>query len=131
VQTDVIRLWLTVALAGALAIATVAVNRSPTVETNAAPAPGASLFQTKGCSGCHTLAGVSTTASVGPNLSDVAAVAGQRIAGMSAADYIRQSLRDPQGFIVPGFEAVAIDMPALSLTEAEVNQLIELLLNQG
>ena len=129
VRIDLIRLWLTVALAGVLAIATVAVYQPQTNGSVAdAPDQGQRLFLAKGCSGCHTLEGVAETASVGPNLSSLRELAGERIPGVSGPDYVRQSLREPQAFIAPGFEASFVNMPTLKLSDSEVQSLIELLL---
>lgn len=128
-RTDLIRLWLTVALAGVLAIATVAVYRpEPAGPAGDAPAPAQLLFLAKGCSGCHTLEGVAQIAAVGPNLTNLAGVAGERIPGVSASDYVRQSLRDPQAFVAPGFETSFVLMPTLKLSASEVESLVELLL---
>jgi len=131
VRTDLIRLWLTVALAGVLAIATFAVYRSqPAGPPESAPEQGRLLFMAKGCSGCHTLQGVAETAAVGPNLTTLAEVAGERIPGVSASDYIRQSVREPQAFIAPGFEASFVSMPTLKLSDSEVESLVEFLITE-
>lgn len=127
--TDLIRLWLTVALAGVLVISTVAVYRPQNAGSVAeAPDQGQLLFLAKGCSGCHTLEGVAETASAGPNLTALREVAGERISGVSGPDYVRQSLREPQAFIAPGFETSSVDMPTLKLSDSEVQSLIDLLL---
>ncbi len=91
-RIDLIRLWLTVALAGVLAIATVAVYRTPASVTTSVcrRTDGALLFQAKGCSGCHTIAGVAEFASIGPNLTHLSEVADERVAGME-----RGGIRDP------------------------------------
>jgi len=60
---------------------------------------GKSVFSTAGCIACHTIEGVSTGA-VGPQLNNVGTVAETRVAGQTAADYIRESIIDPNAFIV-------------------------------
>jgi mono/diheme cytochrome c family protein len=52
-----------------------------------------------GCVTCHSLEPDVTL--VGPSLAGV----GSRVAGMSDADYIRQSIVDPDAYVVPGYEA--------------------------
>jgi cytochrome c oxidase subunit 2 len=128
VRTDLVKLWLTVALAGVLAVATVVVNRPPaTAPTNVAAADqGALLFQAKGCSGCHSITGVAETASIGPNLTRLASVAGERVAGLSAEEYVTQSIRDPQAFTVPDFGPDT--MPTLQVSDTELEVLVEFLL---
>ena len=127
VRTDLIKLWLTVALAGVLAVATVVVNRpAGSAPTNAAAGQGALLFQAKGCSGCHSIAGVAESASIGPNLTRLASVAGERVSGLSAEEYVMQSIRDPQAFTVPDFGPDT--MPTLQVSDREVEVLVEFLL---
>ena len=126
-RTELIKLWLTVALASALAVATVALNRpSAGISPDVAADRGALLFQAKGCSGCHSIAGVSEAASIGPNLTRLASVADERVAGLSAQEYVKQSIRDPQAFTVPDFGPET--MPTLQLSNAELEVLVEFLL---
>jgi mono/diheme cytochrome c family protein len=66
---------------------------------------------------------------IGPSLIGLAERAGQRVAELSAAEYVTQSIREPGAFTVPGYEAGT--MPAFSLTEAEIQALAEYLLNAG
>lgn len=54
------------------------------------------------CGICHTVADAGTTGVIGPELSNIATVAGTRT-GLSAEDYIRQSIEDPGAFIAPDY----------------------------
>ena len=127
-RTDLIRLWLTVALALVLASATVAVYRSSGGGTQVSPDEGALLFQAKGCSGCHTIERVAEFASIGPNLTHLSDVADGRVEGMSAVAYVTQSIRQPQVFTVTGFGAGV--MPTFELSDAEVEALVGFLLTE-
>ena len=126
VRTDLVKLWLSVALAGVLASATVAVYRTPTEHT-AGPVSGALLFQAKGCTGCHSVAGIAEFASICPDLTRLGEVAGERITGMNATAYVTQSIRQPRAFTVDGF-GVGV-MPTFELSEAEVEALVDFLLS--
>ncbi len=76
------------------------------------------LFLSKGCGACHTVQGLAgATGTVGPNLSQLGTVAGTRKPGMSAADYIRESITQPNAFIVPGFPSPS-PMPPFTVTTA-------------
>ncbi len=55
------------------------------------------------CSTCHTNTELGWSGNIGPNLNGVASRAGNRIPGMSAADYIHDSVRNPTDYIVAGF----------------------------
>jgi mono/diheme cytochrome c family protein len=61
------------------------------------PAAGEQLFATN-CSPCH-----GAQDGVGPALTGMGQRAATRIAGMSAADYIDQSIVDPSAYVVSGF----------------------------
>jgi mono/diheme cytochrome c family protein len=131
VRTDLIRLWLLVAIAAGLAIATNSVYKNePEPSVSSGAPPGEILFLTKGCSGCHAIDGVADHATFAPNLTDVAVWAGERVPGLRAAEYVRQSLREPQAFIVPGFDQNFIEMPTLALTDREIDALVEFLLEE-
>lgn len=86
---------------------------------------GLTLVQVKGCVGCHAIGGLSTM-SVGPDLRALPTVAGARVPGLSAEAYLRESIREPQAFVVPGYTHV--DMPQLGLTNAEIDAVVALLL---
>ncbi|MCB0098521.1 MAG: c-type cytochrome, partial [Caldilineaceae bacterium] len=59
-------------------------------------------FATGGCSGCHTIPGIQAAAGqIGPNLAGIGTAAATRIEGLSAEEYIRQSMQDPEAFIAP------------------------------
>jgi mono/diheme cytochrome c family protein len=53
------------------------------------------------CSRCHSASG--DTAIVGPSLAGIAARAGERIEGMDAEGYIRDSILNPTAYTVEGF----------------------------
>ena len=129
VRTEVVKFWLTVALAAALASATVAVNHNPSDELPVTGAGnGALLFQAKGCSTCHTIKGVAESGSIGPNLTGLARVAGERMSGMTATEYVVQSVREPSAFTVSGFSPGV--MPVLELSDAQVQSLVTFLLTK-
>jgi len=55
------------------------------------------------CKTCHLVTG-DLSSSIGPNLMGVAARAGTRIAGLSAAEYLRRSIAKHDEYLVEGFE---------------------------
>lgn len=97
-----------------------------------APADGAKadagkqVFQRAGCTACHTVAGVpGATGQVGPELNGVATRAGTRVSGLSAVEYLRQSITTPDAFVVPNFSPV---MPANLAQGADLDNLVAFLL---
>ena len=129
--TELIRLWLTVALALVLAVATVSFYSHPAPEADTRQSPGELLFLSTGCTGCHSIQGVATTGQVGPDLTSVSQVAGERVEGLSAREYLAQSLAEPQAFVVPGYEATTAGaMPDFDLTDDEISALVDFLLEE-
>jgi mono/diheme cytochrome c family protein len=61
---------------------------------------GRLVFVNFGCVACHTIEGIST-GPLGPDLTHVATNAATRVEGMTAEEYIRQSILDPAAFISP------------------------------
>ena len=63
---------------------------------------GKATFASAGCGGCHTFTPAGADAQVGPNLDNVAADA--KAAGEPVADYVRQSIVDPNAVIAKGYQ---------------------------
>ncbi len=111
-----------------LALATASVFVYSTDETPVAPIlDGRSLFQAKGCVGCHQRGDLGQF-QIGPNLTSLASWAGTRVEGLGAEEYVRQSITEPQAYLVSGYQGM--EMPTLSLSEAELDALVEFLLGE-
>lgn len=94
---------------------------------------GRQLLQAKGCAACH--AGPETIASfdVGfPSLANASDWAGARRPGLSASEYLVESISAPGAFISPDFRAgragPATAMPQLRLSSEEIASLVDYLL---
>ena len=67
---------------------------------------------------------------VGPSLAGIATRAVERVPGMSAEDYLRQSILDPSTFVVEGFpDAMARNLGEV-LSSQQVSEIIAFLLAQ-
>ena len=64
---------------------------------------GRQLYRALGCATCHEASVSNLFRPVGPPLNDIGRVAEKRIPGMSAEDYLRQSITDPGAYVVPGY----------------------------
>jgi mono/diheme cytochrome c family protein len=121
---------LIIATVGALA-PTSGASASLTSATVAAAAPdverGRMLFHVKGCITCHRKAGEprGNIGDVGPDLTGLAQRAADRRAGVTAVAYVRESLRTPSAFLVPGYNE---RMPDLGLGDDEISALTAFLL---
>jgi mono/diheme cytochrome c family protein len=92
---------------------------------------GATLFRTKGCASCHNGPETEPIVGIGPDLSDAGSWAGDRRPGMTAEDYVAESVRSPGAFISPAFVAIGGPteaMPLLDVSDAELDALVRYLL---
>ena len=92
----------------------------PSVSTD-----GQLVFVARGCTACHTTERIQG-GSIGPDLTDLAGRAAARVPGLDADAYVRQSIRNPQAYRAPGYEH--LQMPTISLTEAELDAVVAYLL---
>lgn len=89
---------------------------------------GLASFNAAGCIACHTVSGISTAA-IGPSLDGLASRAGDRVAGLDAEAYIRQSILEPNAYIVEGFEPdIMLQTFAESLNDEQLDNLVAWLL---
>jgi cytochrome c oxidase subunit 2 len=108
---------------------TPSVTGTPTASaTTDAVAVGRNLFLAKGCAGCHQISGVSGSNEIGPNLTSLPRQAGERVAGMSAEQYVRASILAPSAFVVPGYGGSQSPMPQLPVSDDELDALVAFLL---
>lgn len=96
-------------------------------------AKGKDLFTSKQCITCHALAAVpaSASAAIGPKLDGIGTAAATRKPGMTAEAYIRESLKDPNAFISPGFTGPpSLMVLPLPVNDAEISDLVAFLISQ-
>lgn len=99
-----------------------------TASSGGDPERGEKLFGRMGCNGCHTVDGIG--GQVGPELTGVfnLDLTEDRPAQEqpNVQDYVRQSIQDPQAYIVPGFPEPS-PMPSaetFGLSEQDIDDLI-------
>ena len=80
------------------------------------------------CSTCHSIDG---TTGLGPSLQGIATTAETRVPGLSAEEYITQSIMDPNAFVVDGFPAGLMPQNfAETLTTQDISNVVAFLLGQ-
>lgn len=104
-------------------------------EAAAAPKPAASAeeaFNKFGCVTCHKVPGVEEAGDLGPDLTALADSAAGRVEGMSAREFVVDSIINPNAVIAEGFDA---DMMPADFAEqmmvAELNMIVDALLGGG
>jgi cytochrome c oxidase subunit 2 len=89
-------------------------------------ADAAAIFKSSGCGACHTFSAVSgANGKVGPDLDDVSGSAQQ--AGESIEDYIHESLVDPNAFVVSGYQPNVMPSFSSSLSDDQIDALVQYL----
>ena len=110
----------------------------PAGSATAGASPGQNLFVgTAACASCHTIQGVAQGV-LGPELSKIASVAGSRIPGYSAEEYIRESILEPDAYTAGTSDGLSQDyqqglmsatMAGIQLADEDVDALVEYLLS--
>ncbi len=126
--------WLFIAALGLL-VTLAACGEEPTVNPLdiGDPERGREIFETgggrleTGCIVCHSLDG---SENAGPTLLGISALAGERVTDLSAVEYIRQSIVDPNAYEVEGFPLIMPLFLQAVLGEEEINNLVAFLLTQ-
>ena len=92
-------------------------------------AAGKTVFESKGCTTCHTLSGATgAVGTTGPNLNGIGSRAANQKPGMSAEEYLRESEQNPNAFVVQGFQPNV--MIPFAGTSQELDNLVAFLLAQ-
>lgn len=99
-------------------------------------ADGQALFEQRvladnaGCVTCHSLK--ADVVLVGPSLARIGADAATRQPEVSAADYIRESITDPDSYVLDGFDPGRMPSDwSVQLNESEIAALVEYLITLG
>ncbi len=116
-------------------------SAEPAAPAAASVGDGEAIFLSNGqCYTCHTIAGVSEIGVLGPALTGIGADAATRQPGMSAEDYLRESILEPDAFIQEGCMTgagtacspgvMAPLVTAANLSDTDVEALVQYLLTQ-
>jgi mono/diheme cytochrome c family protein len=91
---------------------------------------GEQIFTAAGCAGCHTFSPAGSNGTIGPDLNDLQAAATKYAKGQTPEEYVRESIVQPDAFLVPGFGNA---MPSFEgrLTDKQIQTLVDYLLNSG
>lgn len=81
-----------------------------------------------GCLACHGLGKPGLRA---PDLAGIGAAAGDRVAGLSPEQYLRQSLAAPCSFVVSGYDCIMPQTLQQTLGDAKLTALVAFLQSQG
>jgi cytochrome c oxidase subunit 2 len=88
---------------------------------------GATVFAAQGCGSCHTLSAAKSTGTTGPDLDNLPADA--KKAGKPLEDYIRESIVDPNKYVVPGFSSGVMPQTYAQLPKDQLDALVQYLVS--
>ena len=80
------------------------------------------------CLTCHQVVSGQVGFSVGPNLADIAERVRTQVAGLTAEEYLRQSILEPGRYIVSGYRNIMFPNYSTHFTEQDIQDLIAYLL---
>jgi len=80
------------------------------------------------CSSCHSTTSGRNVFQLGPNMVGISERAGLRVDGLSAADYIHQSILMPEAYLVAGFRPIMLPTFGDYLSEQDISDLTAYLL---
>jgi mono/diheme cytochrome c family protein len=91
---------------------------------------GDQIFTGAGCGACHTLSKAGANGTIGPDLNDLASVAGKRESGTPPAEYVKQSILDPEAYTVSGFQKGVMPSFKGKLDDKQLQALVNYLLGK-
>lgn len=101
---------------------------APLADESTPEGRGQAVFLQAGCAACHTISGISS-GNIGPVLDGLATRAATRVSGLTAEEYIHQSIVEPSAYVVEGFtDGVMPQTFADVLTEEQIADLVAFLL---
>ena len=90
------------------------------------------VFTSAGCAGCHQLTAAGSNGAVGPSLDNLAGDAKKFGNGQAADAYVRESIVNPNAFVVPGFPRGTMPQTfGKDLTPEQIKALVDYLLKPG
>jgi mono/diheme cytochrome c family protein len=92
---------------------------------------GQQIFTAAGCAGCHTFGPAGSNGTIGPSLDELKTQAGKMEPGKSAEEYVRESLEDPNAFIVKGYSPNVMPQFKGRLTDQQIQALVQYILQTG
>jgi cytochrome c oxidase subunit 2 len=87
---------------------------------------GTQVYREKNCGSCHRIGGDGGTA--GPDLTHIGTVAESRKEGLTAEEYIRESIQDPGAYIVPGYRDTMPRGLTNGMSQEDIDALVQYLL---
>jgi len=103
-------------------LSTIACDEPPATEPLAR---GRQIYRKLDCGRCHFIDGQGGR--LGPELTHIGTAAAGREAGMSAEDYVRESVTSPGAYVVPGYNDVMPRGLVRTLSPADLDALVRFL----
>jgi cytochrome c oxidase subunit 2 len=85
---------------------------------------------TQVCSNCHSVDGSTIEGIPAPSLQGIGESAGERVKGLSAVEYLRESILDSDAYIMEGYSDMMDPSYKYLFSEDDINDLIAYMLTQ-
>jgi len=109
---------------------TTSTSTSTSTTPSSSSAAGLSVFNSNGCSSCHTLSAANATGTVGPDLDKLVSYA--KKAKQPLTPFVHDSIVDPNKYIEPGFpKGVMPETFGQSLTKTQLDALVAFLVQSA
>lgn len=112
-------------------------NVPPTPEEIGNVERGREIFETGAgitrevCIWCHSLDGtIQNKSHLAPSLLGISELAGDRVSGLSAVEYLKESIVEPAAYVVEGYEPTMDIAYKYLFSEEDLNDLIAFMLTQ-
>lgn len=89
---------------------------------------GQRLFAAQGCAACHNVQSSGEGGLPCPNLGNIATVAATRVSGKNAEDYLRESIVNPNAFLVQGYQQGVMPQTFKDLPTDQIDALVAYLM---
>jgi cytochrome c oxidase subunit II len=109
---------------------TTSTSTTSTSTTASSSAAGLSVFNSYGCSGCHTLTAAKATGTVGPDLDKLVSYA--KVANQPLESFVHESIVDPDAYIQPGYQKGIMPTDfAQKLNPGQINAVVAFLVQSA
>ena len=111
---------------GSVVAGTESLEETEVMVWNTPEEQGEYLFTNQGCAGCHSLS--QDEVIVGPSMYGLIDRSSSKVEGLSAEEYIYQSITYPNEYIVDGYAANVMPQIFINLSEEELDALVSYLI---
>lgn len=94
------------------------------------PDGGPQVFIARGCTACHVIKSLpEAKGAIGPALDGIGTIAETRVKGLDAMSYLKQSIEEPDAFLVEGYQNMMVKGLNAQMSPQEYSDLLAYLMS--